>query len=224
MAMPKRYKRTCDFCGQYYEGQGARFCSMSCRMKDRNRHDNPAKRPDVRAKLSAAAIGNQWCKGRNLSSQTRAKIAQSLNGRPLSPEHCMAIQRAMTPAVRNRISVARKKQKMLSGPNHPRWQGGHTTIRQSQYQNPQYLAFRAKVVVRDNWTCQDCGARGGQLHVHHILPWGPHPELRYAPGNGVTLCVPCHHARHKNQPRPVTVGPRTLSELYQEGQDAPTPK
>ena len=28
--MPKQYHRHCDFCGEYYSGRGARFCSMGC--------------------------------------------------------------------------------------------------------------------------------------------------------------------------------------------------
>lgn len=28
--MPKTYKRNCDYCGKYYEGQGDRCCSLIC--------------------------------------------------------------------------------------------------------------------------------------------------------------------------------------------------
>ena len=28
--MPKVYKRHCDYCGKYYEGQGSRFCTTKC--------------------------------------------------------------------------------------------------------------------------------------------------------------------------------------------------
>src|SRR3990167_510597 len=50
--MPKIWKRNCDECGQYYEGGGAKFCSHSCQMSDRNKRDNPAKRPEVRERMS----------------------------------------------------------------------------------------------------------------------------------------------------------------------------
>lgn len=36
-------KRNCDFCGCYYEGQGVRFCSLSCRSKCINRNRPPRK-------------------------------------------------------------------------------------------------------------------------------------------------------------------------------------
>jgi hypothetical protein len=59
-----------------------------------------------------------------------------------------------------------------------------------------YRFWRQEVFVRDNYTCQDCGQRGGVLNAHHIQPWAKNHALRFAVSNGVTLCRACHKARH----------------------------
>lgn len=59
---------------------------------------------------------------------------------------------------------------------------------------PAYRAWRTAVFQRDDWTCQECGARGVKIHADHIKPWATFPDLRYQLTNGRTLCVPCHVA------------------------------
>lgn len=52
--------------------------------------------------------------------------------------------------------------------------------------------WRVAVFERDDYTCQDCGQRGGRLQAHHIKPYKAYPELRHVLANGLTLCVDCH--------------------------------
>lgn len=60
---------------------------------------------------------------------------------------------------------------------------------------------RAEVIIRDDYTCQECGDVGGpegdvELHVHHITPisdgGGDDPQ------NLMTLCKDCHNNTHSN--------------------------
>ena len=55
-----------------------------------------------------------------------------------------------------------------------------------------YILWRTAVFMRDDYTCQECGQRGGRLEADHIKPWALYPELRYAIDNGRTFCRSCH--------------------------------
>ena len=63
--------------------------------------------------------------------------------------------------------------------------------------------LRREVIIRDEYTCQDCGAKGAaegsaQLEVHHITPVseGGTDDKE----NLVTLCDSCHSERHATGP------------------------
>lgn len=207
---------TCLECGHEFTGRfGPRrqFCSVLCRQLYRNAPErNPAKSPAARKKLSDTAKGNTKCAGREITQETRARIAKKLTGRALSADHRAAISVGVRKA-----GCVPPRNPHLVGPAHPGWKGGHSTVRQASWRTPQYVAFRAAVLERDGWTCQECGGKTGKLHVHHIKPWGPFPALRFSVSNGVSLCIPCHHAVHRGAPKPVTVGPRTLAEALESG-------
>ena len=63
--------------------------------------------------------------------------------------------------------------------------------------NRMRLEFNKKVrnlvFARDDYTCQICDARGGNLHADHIKSWATNPDLRMEVSNCRTLCVPCHY-------------------------------
>ena len=59
-----------------------------------------------------------------------------------------------------------------------------------------YNEWRIKVYERDDFTCQKCGKKGGDLNAHHIKPYAKYPKLRYDLSNGVTLCKKCHKEIH----------------------------
>lgn len=82
----------------------------------------------------------------------------------------------------------------LAGTIHWNWQGGITDDyhRERRKQYVEERIWREKVFRRDDFTCQECGQRGGKLSAHHIQGWKEHPSLRYELSNGVTLCVECH--------------------------------
>lgn len=67
---------------------------------------------------------------------------------------------------------------------------------------------RKRIYKRDDFKCQDCGARGGpygsaELHAHHLVPLsaGGTNEL----DNLITVCAPCHNSLHSKHSSPTAV-------------------
>ena len=64
---------------------------------------------------------------------------------------------------------------------------------------------RRRVYRRDDYTCANCGVRGGgghdaesvELHAHHIVPISKGGS--HATSNLKTLCVDCHNAIHQKR-------------------------
>jgi 5-methylcytosine-specific restriction endonuclease McrA len=86
------------------------------------------------------------------------------------------------------------------------------------YKSFKYFNWRQTIFIRDNFTCQDCRQKGGELHSHHIKSFNKflaevktnlsnYPLylaiLEYSPlwdlDNGITLCKKCHKKRHKKE-------------------------
>lgn len=61
----------------------------------------------------------------------------------------------------------------------------------------EYRNWRTEVFKRDNYICQSCGKRGGDLQAHHIKRFSDYEELRLEISNGLTLCLECHKEIHK---------------------------
>lgn len=88
---------------------------------------------------------------------------------------------------------AREKQKKsISGNGHWNWQGGITSENKRRRNLAEYKQWRSKIFARDDYTCQICRKRGGELNADHIKPWSLYPKLRLKLSNGRTLCVECH--------------------------------
>ncbi len=79
----------------------------------------------------------------------------------------------------------------------PSWKGGLTPKNDIIRHSTKYKEWRKTVFERDNYTCQNCNKRGGNIHAHHIKQFATYPELRFDINNGITLCEKCHKKEHK---------------------------
>jgi hypothetical protein len=147
--------------------------------------DNPSKRPEVRAKISKALTG------RKLSKEH--KEALSKNHRKVNSPEMIAKLRATH---RARVEAGL----------HPWWKGGITPEALKIRHSAEYRDWRTAVFERDDYTCQECGTRGGRLNAHHIKVFAKYPELRFDLSNGITLCKKCHLLVHSNRKEEVHVG------------------
>ena len=112
-----------------------------------------------------------------------------------------------TEEVRDKIRAS-----VLRGENHPSWKGGITPLVMSVRKCYKYIEWRKSVFARDDFTCQDCGARskrGASVHIeaHHIKEFSKifnnHNIKKYKQAidckelwdinNGITLCLDCHN-------------------------------
>ena len=112
--------------------------------------------------------------------ETRQKISITLTGSKIPTE------------VRIKMSFAQRGEK---GSN---WQGGKTK-EQEERQLAEYREWRRDVFERDDYTCQNCFKRGGEIEAHHIEAFSKQPAKRTDIDNGMTLCAPCHKELHKKR-------------------------
>jgi 5-methylcytosine-specific restriction endonuclease McrA len=110
-------------------------------------------------------------------------------------------------AKRPQLSL-RNKLFPLKREKNPAWKGGITPLMKRIRHSFQYRQWRSDVFTRDNFTCQDCGRRGGDLEAHHFLKefakiieeckittfeQAMKCEELWNINNGITLCKKCHN-------------------------------
>lgn len=107
-------------------------------------------------------------------------------GRIYSKEHRENIGKAHRGQIRPNISESKH------GNKNPNWKGGISPENKRIRRSAQFFRWRKEVFERDNYICQKCGQRGGELHPDHIKQFAYYPKLRFEISNGRTLCKQCH--------------------------------
>ena len=151
-------------------------------------------------------------KHNKLSEITKKKLKFSHLGKKHSKETKIKIGLAGKGKHWKLSSQQRKKRK---GKNHWNWQGGvnkeHCSLRSQIEALFEYRQWRSDIFTKDNWTCQECLVRGGNLHAHHIKYFSVIIEEYnikniekaiqcselWNINNGITLCQKCHKEIHK---------------------------
>ena len=141
------------------------------------------------------------------SGRCQACSTKRMNGLPQTKEARRRNGLSNPPPRQNVKNIAR-------GPDHYNWKGGATPENTRIRLSLEMRQWRQAVFERDNYTCQMCGQRGGDMHADHIKAFSLFPDLRFEVGNGRTLCVPCHRAygvcvSHGRVTRPATLAPNS---------------
>lgn len=129
-----------------------------------------------------------------LSEERKRKISEAVKAKWNQPEYRDAVV-ATLKAKGTPKGFSHPRDQM--GSKNPNWKGGQTTLATLIRKSRRYVEWRKSVRERDDFTCQECGKRGGDINVHHrvsfasILTSGELEKL-WDIDNGVTLCEPCH--------------------------------
>lgn len=164
------------------------------------------------SKTSAALLGHQ------VSADTRAKISATLKAKGVRPKNrfdATGVKRSAetiakltgpkkTPLLKScprcskkyavPPSLARRKfcSRFCNNQTRGDTYGWVVPIYKRIRATRQYKDWRTAVFQRDDYTCQMCSKRGGELQADHELPFALFPDLRFEVLNGRTLCKACH--------------------------------
>jgi hypothetical protein len=157
-------------------------------------------------------IGNQFANGNspNKTSFKKGNVPWNKGGK-LSKEHCKNLSLShkgqvcwatgKTLSETHRKNISKGRCGKMVGLNNHMWKGGKTSLSKNLRRRIEFKQWREAVFERDDYTCMNCGIRGGDLHPHHIFQVSEYPELVYNVKNGITLCVKCHYTFHGDKLR-----------------------
>ena len=132
---------------------------------------NPAKRPEVRKKISEAQKGRL--------SHRKGKGLEEEYGKTRARE----IRQKMSDVRKGNIPWNTGKD-FLAFERNPRWKGGRID------------SLKRKCLLRDNFTCRNCSLREPEImEVDHIKEKWEIPELYLNLDNMQTLCPNCHRRK-----------------------------
>jgi hypothetical protein len=140
--------------------------------------------------------------GKHRSEETKDKLRDFRTGKKASQEtkEKMSLARKGKAPFSGRTHSEETKKKIsdkLKGNKSHTWKGGVTPEYETIRHSIESKIWRLSVYERDNFTCQKCGQKGGNLNCHHIVNFSSNKKLRFDIENGVTLCKECHGLLHK---------------------------
>ena len=157
---------------------------------------------ETKSRMSVSRKGGNNCNyGKCFSKETRKKLSESHKGQiPWNKGKCWSED------IRKKLSEGQRKRNQ-KGERCSAWKGGLTSLTRGIRHCFEYRQWRSDVFTRDDFTCQKCGRRGGDLEAHHypkkfskilkdyrikILEQALACEELWNINNGRTLCKKCH--------------------------------
>lgn len=144
--------------------------------------------------------------GHPVSEATRRKIGLGNTGVIRSPETRQKIRVSLAGRKQSPIQ-GHKKRLYWTGEGNPRWKGGITPLVLKIRHCLKYREWRIQVFRGNDYTCQQCGKRGGDLEADHypkrfadimssnlitVFEDALTCEELWDVNNGRTMCKPCH--------------------------------
>lgn len=153
----------------------------------------------IREKMRQAKLKNptRYWLGKKFSDEYKVKLSEAHKGQQCWNEGRYGKDSTGWKGGKPNCKVCGKKlssylSKGCKKHNASCWKGGITKKVRLIRSGLEIKLWRESVFKRNNWTCQECGIRGGILDADHIKQFAYHPDLRFVVGNGRTLCRECH--------------------------------
>ena len=149
--------------------------------------------------------GNQLHKGYHFSDESKLKMSEANkinHPRTITNcEHCgkeISLTKYDVEHQHHHFCDDKCKHFYFSGEHNNKWRGGITPYNKQIRQSNEYKDWRKAVFERDDYTCQICKERGGQIHAHHKQEFSIYSLFRLDLDNGITLCKSCHDKLHRD--------------------------
>lgn len=195
-------QRICVVCNKTLK-RGKKYCSRACfykvlvgmpkneEFKEKIHQIMLNRSPEIKKKISETLKKKnikppEWWKS-DKADEIKNKIAVALTGHVSSEE------------TKKKLSKVRKGNKSTFGRTGilaNNWRGGITNENKLIRGRSDFKNWCHQVFERDDYICQKCGQKGGELNPHHIKNFSKYLELRFKLNNGITFCRSCHYKFH----------------------------
>ena len=166
------------------------------------------------------SLGKRWKYPHPFSKEHRKKLSLSHNGKVgnfFGKHHTESAKKVIGEKAKGR-KKSPKAYVFPKGKHHWNWKGGVSLLRNKLWHTLEYRQWRSDIFTRDDFTCQNCQTKGGDLEAHHIkelykiideykiknVEQALNCEELWNLNNGTTLCRKCHnltkrYARRKSK-------------------------
>lgn len=195
-------KRICQICGQEFRSydKGSMYCSKKCAGKSdsnlkklREIANLPKSRKFPRKGRRLVCFSCLktffWPNRKTLCADCSTYSKQSIRLCDVCGKDFYSVKDKKTCSAK---CLSKQRSLAQQGERSHRWQGGRTDAVKIARNSYNYSSWRTSVFERDNYTCQLCNERGGNLTAHHIKMVSERPDLIFDINNGITLCWDCH--------------------------------
>mgnify|MGYP006296645991 CR=1 FL=1 len=168
---------------------------------------------DCRTKISK---GHKRCKSCAGKIRTGKQTSNYKNGL-WTKAYCIDCGKSIYPKCK-RCKSCENRRRYKDSSNHWNWKGGKSTLSENIRSLKESNEWKYNIYRRDDYMCQECGQKGGQLEAHHKKPFAKLLQeflkeydqfspiedketlvrlaIKWKPfwdvNNGETLCKDCH--------------------------------